>query len=329
MPIRFSGSRPKTQITYTRDSVLLVLRQKPPAPILQALQDLLRQSVFEQELAKSNVRITDRDVNDYINHLLKQARSTKSIPDDTTDDDFLKSRGLTRESLRSRLRQQVEGLYLVQKDLEKENGHPFSPADFVQARHILIKVDDQADNLKPEDKQKRDADALKRIQDIAAELKTGKITFEDAAKKYSDDTTNKDQGGDLGVFTHKMMVPEFEKAAFSMKAGEVSAPIRTSFGYHLIRVEKAGKDTPEADREKLMDTMKQRRFNDYVSLLMSKYTVVNNLQPARPVGMNMGGGPGPSPTRVPVPRPMPRPVTPAPQSNTRPSPAPDPRNGGR
>ena len=277
------GPRPKAQVTYTRETVLLLLRQKPPAPILQAMQNLIRQSVFEQELAKSRVTLTDRDVNDYINQLLKQARTGGSIPADTNRRRLSE---ITRPDPRNPPQPPAPAgprpLYLVQKDLEKDNGHAFSPADFVQARHILIKVDDQAPELKPEDKQKRDADALKHIQDIAADIKAGKITFEDAAKKYSDDPSNKEQGGDLGIFTHKMMVPEFEKAAFSMKEGEVSAPIRTSFGYHLIRVEKIGKNTPEADREKLLDKLKQGRFNDYVNLLMSRYTVVNNLQPARP-----------------------------------------------
>jgi len=67
-----------------------------------------------------------------------------------------------------------------------------------------------------------------------AELKAGK-SFEDLAKKYSTCPSGQ-RGGDLGFFGKGMMVPEFEKAAFTLEPGMVSAPIRTQFGFHLIKV---------------------------------------------------------------------------------------------
>lgn len=75
----------------------------------------------------------------------------------------------------------------------------------------------------------------KEAQDIEAMLAKGQ-KFEDLAKKYSLDGS-KDYGGDLGYFTAAEMVPEFSKAVFALKVGETSQPVKTDFGWHIIRLE--------------------------------------------------------------------------------------------
>lgn len=69
--------------------------------------------------------------------------------------------------------------------------------------------------------------------DLLAKLKEGK-TFEELAGKFSKCPSG-DQGGDLGFFKKGMMVPEFEAAAFALAPGETSKPVKTQFGYHLIK----------------------------------------------------------------------------------------------
>ncbi|EPR44433.1 PpiC-type peptidyl-prolyl cis-trans isomerase [Desulfovibrio sp. X2] len=98
----------------------------------------------------------------------------------------------------------------------------------VRARHILIKVPENA----PADVA---AKALKKIEDIRAHIKSPK-DFAAAAQKYSEGPSAK-VGGDLGWFSRGSMVKPFEDAAFALKPGEISEPVRTSFGYHLILVE--------------------------------------------------------------------------------------------
>lgn len=75
----------------------------------------------------------------------------------------------------------------------------------------------------------------KEAQDIEKMLADGQ-KFEDLAKKYSLDGS-KDYGGDLGYFTSAEMVPEFSKAVFALKVGETSQPVKTDFGWHIIRLE--------------------------------------------------------------------------------------------
>jgi parvulin-like peptidyl-prolyl isomerase len=72
---------------------------------------------------------------------------------------------------------------------------------------------------------------------LRADIVAGKAKFEDVAKKESDDVESGKQGGELGAFGHGQMVPEFEAAAFSAKPGDVTQPVKTQFGYHIIKVE--------------------------------------------------------------------------------------------
>ena len=90
----------------------------------------------------------------------------------------------------------------------------------LHARHILLKAKDAALAVK-----------------LAKELQANKgATFAALAKKYSTDTTSGAQGGDLGWFGKGQMVPPFEKAAFALKINQVSDPVKSKFGWHIIQV---------------------------------------------------------------------------------------------
>jgi peptidyl-prolyl cis-trans isomerase SurA len=99
----------------------------------------------------------------------------------------------------------------------------------VRASHILIKVGPDA---APEDT----LAAYKKIMMLRDRILKKQLTFKQAAQENSDDTYSKTKGGDLGYFTSLEMVYPFENAAFNTKIGEVSMPIRTQFGYHIITI---------------------------------------------------------------------------------------------
>jgi peptidyl-prolyl cis-trans isomerase D len=101
--------------------------------------------------------------------------------------------------------------------------------DQVKVRHILISVPKGADA-------NTDAAAKAKAEDVLKQLRAGG-DWAALAKKYSDDPGSKEQGGELGMLQHGVTVPEFDKAAFSLSPGQISDPIKTQFGYHVIQTE--------------------------------------------------------------------------------------------
>ena len=99
----------------------------------------------------------------------------------------------------------------------------------VNASHILIAVDEKAtdDEVKV---------AEQKAITIKKDILDGKLSFGDAAKKNSDDKSAVSNGGELGFFTAFMMVYDFETAAYTTKIGEISNPVRTKYGFHLVKV---------------------------------------------------------------------------------------------
>jgi len=134
--------------------------------------------------------------------------------------------------------------------------HPdrFKQPDLVSVRHILVSV------KQGEGQQGlSDADAKARIAKIQAELKKG-VRFEALAKKYSDDPGSKENGGLYADADPSGWVPEFGAAARTQPVGKVGAPVKTSYGYHLIKVEnrKPAREVPFEEAKGHAEKMAQQ-----------------------------------------------------------------------
>ena len=106
----------------------------------------------------------------------------------------------------------------------------------VHARHILIRMQGSQLAVKPGQKDLTEAEALAKAQDLRKRIQAG-ADFAELARQESDDTGTGAKGGDLGFFHRGQMVPSFEQAAFAMQPGDLSEPVKSPFGYHLIKVE--------------------------------------------------------------------------------------------
>lgn len=124
----------------------------------------------------------------------------------------------------------------------------------VNASHILIRVDKNA----PEEDVKK---AYDKIVKVRQEILNG-LDFEQAAKKYSEDPSARNNGGNLGYFSAFQMVAPFEDAAFSTPIGEVSEPVRTSFGFHLIKVHDIRENKGEVQVAHIMKMFPQNVTNE-------------------------------------------------------------------
>lgn len=133
------------------------------------------------------------------------------------------------------------------------------------ARHILIafKGSPAAQPGKPE---LTEEEAKAKAEDLRKKIEGG-ASFEELAKTESDDVGSGANGGSLGEFARGQMVPEFEQAAFTAAVGAVSEPVRTQFGFHLIRVDSRGAAPFEEVRPTLERAERQQRVQAYLEQL--------------------------------------------------------------
>jgi parvulin-like peptidyl-prolyl isomerase len=111
----------------------------------------------------------------------------------------------------------------------REKPHHFARPEKVKASHILVRVEPGADD-------RTKMEARERAASILADLRKGE-DFATLAERYSEDTTARGKGGSLGEFGRGQMVKPFEEAVFSLKPGQLSEPVETEYGYHIIRLD--------------------------------------------------------------------------------------------
>ncbi len=148
------------------------------------------------------------------------------------------------------------------------------------ASHILLSLDSDASDSEAEKVQTQAQELIDRIN--AGEA------FEDLAKEFSEDSGSAENGGSLGEFGEGVMVPEFEEAAFAMTEGEISAPVRSDFGVHIIRLNKIigerGKAFEEVKDEVenlyRTETAENRYFEVSEQLQNAAYENSDSLEPA-------------------------------------------------
>ncbi len=133
----------------------------------------------------------------------------------------------------------------------------------VHARHILIAPagSPAAPPAKEGQKQLTDAEAKAKAEEIRAKLVAGG-DFALLAKSESADAGSGSNGGDLGSFGHGQMVPEFEKAAFEAKPGEITPVVKTQFGYHIIKVESHDMTPMEQVRPTIEKALRQKKMTE-------------------------------------------------------------------
>lgn len=166
----------------------------------------------------------------------------------------------------------IEGFY-------EENKGQFTLPEQRNAKHILISVEANTPAA--------DEAALKTVAEVQAKIAAGE-PFEELAKTYSQDPGSAKTGGDLGTFEQGMMVPEFDEAVFSMKEGEVSQPVKTEFGYHLIKLVKIEPKKSQPLKAVKSEVTKQYQLQqadiEYFELLEKLTTVAyeqsDSLEPA-------------------------------------------------
>jgi len=141
-----------------------------------------------------------------------------------------------------------------------------------KGRHILIRFQGSRVPLRDGQKDLTDAEALAKAKDIRAKLVAGG-SFEELAKAESDDVGSGANGGDLGSFGPGQMVEEFDKVAFEIPVGQISEPVRTDFGYHLIKIDSRGAKSLDEMRPEIEQKIRPEMGQKAIEALKAKATV--------------------------------------------------------
>jgi parvulin-like peptidyl-prolyl isomerase len=162
------------------------------------------------------------------------------------------------------LREYIRTYLIEQKISDQVNATVEPEQDMVWARHILVSTEDEAN-------------------DIETKLKNGE-SWSELAATYSTDTSNNTNDGDLGWFAKGTMVSEFEDAAWSLKVGEISAPVKTDYGYHIIQVLGHEKRQLTADE---LTTAQKAAYQQFTTdakaeLTIKKYDIWASVVPSEP-----------------------------------------------
>lgn len=289
----------------------------------QFLQDMISDRLIQA--AAANETVSPEDIDAEIKKIEQQVGGAENLQAELTKsgqsmDQFKKRLG---EVLKQRkwMDAQLAGKETVTADAAKkfydENREQlFAQPEQVRASHILILVPEGADD-------KTVAAKLKLAEAAAAKAKKG--DFDAVAKELSEEPGAKERGGDLSFFSRGQMVPEFEEAAFTQKVGTISKPVRTQFGWHIIKVtdKKPARIVPfDEAKSEIEQYLKQQDKETAVKSLLDKLQSeakieINLPKPAEPADdqpmILPGGGAAPAPDAAPdaaAPAPAPAPAQP-------------------
>lgn len=243
------------------------------------IDQLTDRTLLLQEAHKRGITVTDDEVNAKIAELRKDR-----FPDDASFNKALQDAGITMAELRTEIREglsvqklmkAVAGNIQVSDDqiaaYYQHNPTLFTHPEEIRASHILVKTEAQAEA-------------------IEKQLKAG-ASFPKLAEQDSLDPGSKQSGGDLGWFKHGQMVPEFDKAAFALTDGQISQPIKTSFGYHVIErtgTRPAGTEplaqVKDQIRDMLVKQQEQAKFQAFLANLKKNavIAILPKYEPAMP-----------------------------------------------
>jgi peptidyl-prolyl cis-trans isomerase C len=248
-----------TMIALALTATVVVAQETKPAaapaaatasadPIVIAAGDItIRQSEFESALKTLPEQYQQyamgpgkkQFAEDYLRMKMLASAGMKAGLD--KDPDVVKQLALMRENLvaNAQLQKIEDNIKLTDEDLKKVYDTNKNQYEQVKARHILIafKGSPAAQEGKPELTEEQ---AKAKAEDLRKQIVAGTAKFEDLAQKESDDVGSGSRGGELGEFNRGQMVPEFEKAAFEAKVGDITPVVRTQFGYHIIKVDEHG-----------------------------------------------------------------------------------------
>jgi peptidyl-prolyl cis-trans isomerase C len=230
--------------------------------VMKFLNDLGPQTAMQFQSPEGIKKVVEELINQEMLYL--DAKENNLEEDQDFKDQLEKFKeGLIKQYAVSKILSNVQVSEDEMKEYFEKNKENFKNEESITSSHILV-------------------DSEEKANEIIKEIKEG-MTFEEAAKAHST-CPSKDQGGNLGESTRGKMVPEFEDAAFAMQIGNVSEPVKTQFGYHVIKLydkKEASNSTYEEVQDQIraqvLGQKQQQAYIEKTDTLKEKYEVKNNM----------------------------------------------------
>jgi peptidyl-prolyl cis-trans isomerase SurA len=252
-----------------------------------ALQTMIDELIVLQEGKRLGVEVTEDD----IDRAVANVKRDNNVTSDAQFQYMLQSQSFTLDDYREFLRRQMSiiqtrrkalsGVEITDEEIKayyEANKQDFLRPPSVHLRHILFRI--------PENATPSDTDAIQRkAQAVLAELNGG-AKFIDLALRYSEDPSAS-KGGDIGTISRGQMLPEFEAVAFELPVGQVSEPVRTKYGFHLIQVVERAEgnyqplnEISQKLREFLQEKRAQGKYQEWIEKLRDQAYVKIYERPA-------------------------------------------------
>ena len=270
--VKLSGVEFSKGLQSYKKSLAMMGQEVPPEHTKEInktiIERMVNNELLIQNCNKTGIKVSDDELN-------KEMASIKArYQNEEQFNQVIKSQNLTMDDVKSDVRKNLAIKKLMKNDIEdkvsidekavneyyKNNPTKFVEGESVKASHILVMVDKSATKDAKET-------AKKKIDGLLIRVRKGE-DFAKLAKENSDDKGSGQNGGDLGFFSKGMMVPNFEKAAFSLKKDEVSDVVETEFGYHVIKLidKKPERTIPLSEvHDKLKNFLKSMEVNKKLS----------------------------------------------------------------
>jgi len=233
-----------------------------------ALDTLIQQSIIKQEAKKQKIQVSEADIDKELTIL----KETFGSEDAFTQ--ALETNGITLDALKENILLNLEVKRIMEANSPitegeiqqyfETNKESLGTIEEVKASHILVETEELA-------------------QEVKTKLSAGE-DFAELAKQYSTDENSKELGGDLGFFARGDMEKEFEEVAFSLSVGQVSDPVKTTYGYHIIKAddkkeakEAAFEESKDKIKDILLESKLETEFDPWLQDRMAEYNIENYL----------------------------------------------------
>ncbi|MDA3792766.1 MAG: peptidylprolyl isomerase [Elusimicrobia bacterium] len=228
----------------------------------ELLSQMIDEKLLLQESQAKDIYVSDTELDNGVDEIKERFGTEMEFQNE------LSGQGYSGEKFRQNIAEQLKVIKLINQEVKskvsvpteedtrkyyKDNEEEMVSPEAVEARHILIRTDDKSEK-----------EALEKTNEIYKKVKNSSDKFSKYAEEYSEGPSSA-RGGSLGYFSRGEMVEEFEDAAFDLRVGDITKPVKTMFGYHIIKVtgrKSSEKKTFAEARDTLKNLLYQERMKE-------------------------------------------------------------------